>query len=59
MKLYREMEESILEVSNDINETQEYKQRLNKLIENFFDRSTLEQDITGLIDITEDIENAD
>ena len=53
------MEESILEVSNDINETQEYKQRLNKLIENFFDRSTLEQDITGLIDITEDIENAD
>lgn len=59
MKVYDELRESMQETVGDINETPEYKQRFVKLIENYFDQSYTDQDISDLINMAEDATDGD
>jgi len=59
MKVYDELRESMQETVGNINETPEYKQRFIKLIENYFDQSYTDQDISDLIHMAEDVIDGD
>ena len=56
MSLYRELASSIEETMEKADETQEFKNRLSKLIENDFDNSTLDSDISELIELVKNPE---
>lgn len=59
MSLYYELSTSIEEVMNRVEETPEFKKRLSKLIENYFDNSYQDNDISELIELVEAEEPAD
>lgn len=54
MSLYSELSSSIKEVMEQSGENQEFKGRLSKLIENFFDNSYQDHDISELIDLVQE-----
>lgn len=56
MSLYSELSTSIAEVMARSSETQEFKNRLQKLIENYFDGSYQDNDISELIDLVQLVE---
>ena len=51
MSLYRELQEAIDECVGSTNETDEFKRRFTKTIENFFENNYQESDISELIDL--------
>ena len=53
MKLYPELTEAIKETVGNIDETSEFKARFTKLIENYFDKSCNNADITELIELVQ------
>lgn len=53
MELYDELKEAINECMNESTENQEFKRRFSKLIENFFDKSTNDNDIRDVIALVE------
>lgn len=62
MSLYRELQEAIDERVGSANETDEFKRRFTKTIENYFENNYQESDISELIDlvsISEDRSNGD
>ncbi len=62
MSLYKELKEAIDELVGSANETDEFKRRFTKTIENYFENNYQESDISELIDlvsISEDRSNGD
>lgn len=62
MELYNELKEAINECMDASVESLEFKRRFSKLIENFFDKSTNDNDIkevVNLVQISEDRWNED
>ncbi len=62
MSLYKELKEAIDELVGSVNETDEFKRRFTKTIENYFENNYQESDISELIDlvsISEDGSNGD
>lgn len=53
MSLYREISDAIREVIDSSPESVEFKQRFSKLIENYFDNSYQDSDISELIDLVQ------
>lgn len=53
MNLYTELSASIAEVMDQSSETQEFKGRLAKLIENYFSGSYQDSDISELIELVQ------
>lgn len=53
MSLYSELSTSIKEVMDQSSETQEFKGRLSKLIENYFSGSYQDADISELIELVQ------
>ena len=51
MSLYRELQEAIDERIGAANETDEFKRRFAKTIENYFENNYQESDISELIDL--------
>ncbi len=51
MNLYLELSTSIAEVMDQSSETQEFKRRLSKLVENYFSGSYQDADISELIEL--------
>ena len=51
MSLYRELQEAIDERTGSANETDEFKRRFAKTIENFFENNYQESDISELIEL--------
>lgn len=51
MELYDELKEAINECMNNSEESPEFRRRFSKLIENFFDKSTNDNDIRDVIDL--------
>lgn len=56
MSLYSELSTSIAEVMDRSGETQEFKSRLSKLIENYFSGSYQDADISELIELVQVME---
>lgn len=56
MSLYRELSDAIKEVVDLSPESVEFKQRFSKLIENYFDNSYQDSDISELIDLVQSVE---
>ena len=57
MSLYRELSDAIKEVINLSPESVEFKQRFSKLLENYFDNSYQDSDISELIDSVQSLED--
>ncbi len=57
MSLYREISDAIREVIDSSPESVEFKQRFSKLIENYFDNSYQDSDISELIDLVQPMED--
>lgn len=57
MSLYRELSDAIKEVINLSTESVEFKQRFSKLVENYFDNSYQDSDISELIDLVQSMED--
>lgn len=60
MKLYEELKEAMAEIVSATEESNEFKTRFSKLIENYFESSYTERDINdviGLIGLTEESAN--
>lgn len=57
MSLYRELSDAIKEVVDLSPESVEFKQRFSKLIENYFDNSYQDSDISELIDLVQSVED--
>jgi len=57
MSLYREISDAIREVIALSPESVEFKQRFSKLIENYFDNSYQDSDISELIDLVQSMED--
>lgn len=51
MELYNELKEAISECMNGSEESPEFKRRFSKLIENYFDKSTNDNDIKEVINL--------
>lgn len=56
MNLYSELSTSIAEVMDRSSETQEFKGRLSKLVENYFSGSYQDADISELIELVQMVE---
>lgn len=56
MSLYLELSDAIREVIDSSPESVEFKQRFSKLIENYFDNSYQDSDISELIDLVQLVE---
>ena len=56
MSLYLELSDAIREVIDSSPESVEFKQRFSKLIENYFDNSYQDSDISELIDLVKLVE---
>jgi hypothetical protein len=52
MKLYKELSEAISETIEVTQESDEFKTRLSKLIENYFENSYTDRDINEVIEMT-------
>lgn len=59
MSLYREISDAIKEVMDSSPESVEFKQRFAKLIENYFDNSYQDSDISELIDLVQSMEDTE
>lgn len=59
MSLYRELSDAIKEVINLSPESVEFKQRFSKLLENYFDNSYQDSDISELIDSVQSMEDTE
>lgn len=57
MSLYRELSDAIKEVVDSSPESVEFKHRFSKLIENYFDNSYQDSDISELIDLVQSVED--
>lgn len=57
MSLYREVSDAIREVIDSSPESTEFKQRFSKLIENYFDNSYQDSDISELIGLVQSMED--
>ncbi len=57
MSLYREISDAIREVIDSSPESAEFKRRFSKLIENYFDNSYQDSDISELIDLVQSMED--
>ncbi len=57
MSLYREISDAIREVIDSSPESVEFKQRFSKLIENYFDNSYQDSDISELIGLVQSMED--
>lgn len=53
MKLYDELQESVNDIIDIVDESSEFKSRFAKLISNYFNQSYTDSDILGLIDTIE------
>lgn len=53
MSLYREISDAIREVIDASPESEEFQSRFSKLIENYFDNSYQDADISELIDLAQ------
>jgi hypothetical protein len=56
MKLYEELADAIIETVNSTEETDEFKLRLGKLIENYFENTYTESDIDSVIELIQHVE---
>ncbi len=59
MSLYREISDAIREVIDSSPESVEFKQRFSKLIENYFDNSYQDSDISELIGLVQSMEDSE
>lgn len=53
MKLYKELYEAIEEIVSSTEESNVFKSRFSKLIENYFENSYTERDINDVIELIE------
>lgn len=57
MELYKELKEAISECMNESEESPDFRRRFSKLIENYFDKSTNDNDIKEVINLIQTSED--